>query len=86
LAGGRDFVGTDGFSYLLNDGALGSAPIAVIINVTDDVPQANGDFYTVHVGNSVSGNVLTNDVDGDGDALKTVPVSLPAGERHCHTR
>jgi VCBS repeat-containing protein len=78
LAGGLDFVGLDSFVYKLWDGAEFSNPIAVTINVTDNPPKANPDFHAVHFGSPVGGNVLTNDVEADGDPLEVVSMSNPA--------
>jgi Ca2+-binding RTX toxin-like protein len=64
-----NFAGTDGFAYTLLDSSGGSAVGTVTLNVLNNAPRAVSDFVTGTVGNPVSGNVLSNDSDPDGDAL-----------------
>ncbi len=72
------FSGVDTFSYTVNDGNGGTATATVSISVEgndtpDEVPNnapvAIDDSFTSEGGDAVSGNVLDNDSDPDGDAL-----------------
>ena len=67
------FVGADSFTYTALDGKGGSATATVTLNVTNTGPIARGDNYTTQFGNGLSGNVLANDTDADGDALSVTP-------------
>ena len=68
------FVGTDDFFYVLDDGNGGTDTASVSITVTaappvNTPPVAADDTATTEEGVLVSGNVLSNDTDADGDAL-----------------
>ncbi len=63
------FAGTDSFDYTLLDSAGASAVGTVTLSVTNRAPSAITDFVTGVFGSPVSGNVLSNDSDPDGDAL-----------------
>ncbi len=78
---GTNFHGTDGFSYVASDGTLTSAPTLVSITVTpaNDAPVAQNDSYTINEDSILTGSVLPNDTDADGDSLT---VSLGAGPAH----
>ncbi|MDO0972854.1 Ig-like domain-containing protein [Mycolicibacterium frederiksbergense] len=78
---GANFDGTDGFSYVASDGTLSSAPTLVTITVTpvNDPPVAQNDSYTINEDSILTGSVLPNDTDADGDSLT---VSLGAGPAH----
>ena len=71
-----NYCGQDTFSYTLNSGS--TANVAVTVYCVNDSPVANDDSDTVDEGGTIGGNVLTNDTDSDGDALKAVLVSGPA--------
>jgi Ca2+-binding RTX toxin-like protein len=66
---GAKFAGKDSFDYTLLDSAGGSAVGTVSLTVTNGAPSAIADFLTGVSGSPVSGNVLANDSDPDGDAL-----------------
>ena len=79
------YVGSDSFSYTVSDGALTDYG-SVTIQVTNTAPVAAGDTASVHARpagvtagpqHQVTGNVLTNDADADGDQLKAAPQSGP---------
>ncbi|MBI5735784.1 MAG: tandem-95 repeat protein, partial [Mycolicibacterium neoaurum] len=78
---GANFHGTDGFSYVASDGSLSSAPTLVTITVTpvNDAPVAHNDSYAVNEDSILTGSVLPNDTDADGDSLA---VSLGVGPAH----
>ena len=84
-----DATGTDTFSYIVEDrlGVQGRARVRVGIappGSQNHNPTAVPDSVTVRPGREVSINVLSNDLDADGDALtvdtdpSTVSVSDPA--------
>jgi Big-like domain-containing protein/hemolysin type calcium-binding protein len=64
-----NFAGADSFDYTLLDSAGASAVGTVTLNLTNHAPSALSDFVTGVFGSPVSGNVLSNDSDPDGDAL-----------------
>ena len=68
-APGAKFAGTDSFDYTLLDSAGASAVGTVSLIVTNRAPSAIADFVTGVSGSPVTGNVLSNDSDPDGDAL-----------------
>jgi VCBS repeat-containing protein len=61
----------DVFSYTASDGtASDSATLTVTVNGANDAPVANDDTASTNEDSAgVSGNVLTNDTDVDGEAL-----------------
>ncbi|OYT86707.1 MAG: hypothetical protein CFE46_14695 [Burkholderiales bacterium PBB6] len=63
-----------------DDGRGGTAQQGFTLTVANPAPTAGNDTLTVAEDGSVSGNVLTNDSDPDGDALTvdTAPVTGPA--------
>lgn len=75
-----NFHGTDTFTYKASDGVATSnvATVTVTVSSVNDAPVALADVQTTNEDTAVSGNVLTNDNDVDGDALTAVLVSGPA--------
>ncbi|NQZ59059.1 MAG: tandem-95 repeat protein [Lentisphaeraceae bacterium] len=73
-----NFSGADSFTYVASDGQGGSRPSTVNITVANinNTPTAAADFYTITERSALL-NVLTNDVDLDGDSL-TVQSVTPA--------
>jgi VCBS repeat-containing protein len=74
--------GTDGFTYVADDGAV-FVPAAVTITVTpvDDAPVAAADGYATTAGarlDVAAPGVLGNDTDVDGPALRALLVKGPA--------
>ncbi|MDH5546946.1 MAG: tandem-95 repeat protein [Gammaproteobacteria bacterium] len=70
-----NFNGTDNFDYTVSDGNGGSDSGRVYITVTavNDMPVANNDtLITNEDVMMVSGNVLSNDSDIDGDTLTVI--------------
>ncbi len=66
------YVGTDSFEYTVTDpqGVVGPSGTAkVTIKMTNDLPVLADDTSNTHMGDPVSGNVLANDVDINGDSL-----------------
>ena len=69
------FVGTDTFSYTVDDGHGGQATASVSIEVTNQAPVAVDDGPFVLMTNAPHVlDVLSNDSDPDGDALSIVSV------------
>lgn len=66
-----NFNGADRFSYTVRDerGGTATATVAVTVTPVNDAPQAHNDRYAGLVGHAISGNVLRNDRDVDGDPL-----------------
>jgi hypothetical protein len=78
------YAGSDGFTYVADDGLLTSEPVTVSIEVVPEnhVPAAAGDAYAVKAGQSLvvpAPGVLGNDTDADGDALTAVLDAGPTG-------
>jgi len=78
----KDFVGVDGFTYVVTDGELESNPIQVTItvNAVNDAPVAMDDSYSTNedVVLTIAGpGVLGNDSDVDMDPLSAMLVSGP---------
>ena len=60
----------DAFNYTASDGtASDTATLTVTVNGVNDAPVANDDTANTTEETAVSGNVLTNDTDVDGEAL-----------------
>ena len=77
------FTGTDTFSYFLNDGKGGIDTAVVTITVTEatggnNAPVGNDDSGTGEKGEDITGNVLGNDTDPDGDDLTATLATGPA--------
>ena len=74
------YVGPDSFTYSVADPEIGAVPAqaTVTINVTNTLPVLNNDAATTNQNTNVGGNVLTNDVDADGDPLTAILVTGPA--------
>ncbi|MGY1408093.1 Ig-like domain-containing protein [Luteimonas sp. A611] len=82
-----DFNGGDSFTVTVDDGNGGSTIVNVPVTVTpvNDAPVASNDGpVTVTEDTPVSGNVLTNDNDVDGDTL-TVTQFTVAGDTTVYT-
>ncbi len=81
-----DFMGTDFFEYEICDGISGCDIATVTITIYDDTPGqndppiANDDASTTPENTPVSGAVLTNDRDPDGDPIvvNPTPISNPS--------
>src|SRR5262249_43973384 len=75
-----NFNGTDSFTYQIADGRGGTDTATVTIEVApvNDAPVAQNDTAGTNEDTPVSGNVLTNDTDVDGDTLSATLVSGPA--------
>jgi VCBS repeat-containing protein len=69
-----NYFGGDAFAYKLSDGEFESnvATASLTINAVNDQPQPQNDAFSTLEDAAVSGNVLANDSDADGDALSAV--------------
>jgi hypothetical protein len=77
-----NFNGTDSFVYRIGDGQGGFATNTVSVSVVpvNDQPQCAADFYDTHQNVSLTlkvADLLTNDLDIDGDPLTLTSVSNP---------
>jgi predicted acyl esterase len=74
------FTGTDLFSYTVSDGQGGTDSATVTIEVlsANHPPVANDIAITISANSSLSGNVLYNDTDPDGDPLRLADFTQPA--------
>jgi len=75
-------VGTDNFSYTINDGRGGTATANVTVTITpppNRPPVAVDDATTTAFATPVTIDAIANDSDPDGDALTIVSVSAPIG-------
>ena len=74
-----DFNGTDSFTYQVDDGNGGraSATVSLTVNPVNDAPVATDDSNVINEDSlpDVSGNVLSNDSDLEGDALAVTRVA-----------
>ena len=75
-----DRHGTDRFSYEVSDGSGGTATAEVEVTVepVNDAPVAAPDTARTREDTKVVLNVLSNDTDVDGDALRVVSVTAPS--------
>lgn len=75
-----DFYGVDFFAYRCTDGTDPSNWALVFVNIrpVNDPPVARDDFAGTDEDLKVSGNVLANDYDVDGDVLTVSLVAGPA--------
>ncbi|MEO0934110.1 MAG: Ig-like domain-containing protein, partial [Cyanobacteria bacterium J06641_2] len=66
-----DFIGTDTFTYQIDDGNGGTDTATVSVNITEfnDIPVIANDSATTDEDTAVTIDVLANDSDGDGDDL-----------------
>ncbi|TNF56634.1 MAG: tandem-95 repeat protein, partial [Burkholderiales bacterium] len=69
-----NFNGTDTITYTISDGNGGTstATVTVTVNPVNDPPVASDDVLATRFNEAVSGNVLDNDSDVDGDPLTVV--------------
>ena len=75
-------VGTDRFTYTINDGRGGTATANVTVTITpppNAPPIAVNDATTTAFATPVTIDVLANDSDPDGDTLTIASVTAPTG-------
>jgi CshA-type fibril repeat protein len=85
----RNFTGTDTFSYTVTDsyGNSETQQVSITVLAINDAPSAQNDHINGDEDSVVSGNVLTNDLDIDGDNLTVREFNIggerfTAGESH----
>jgi len=73
------FIGSDSFSYTVDDGFGGQAQANVSITISEpnENPVAADDSASTVAGEAVAIDVLANDSDADGDTLSVVSFSQP---------
>jgi hypothetical protein len=66
-----NYFGSDSFTYIVRDGNGGAAQATVYLDIApvNDAPEIIGDAFLGSEDATISGNVLGNDFDFDGDAL-----------------
>ncbi len=68
-----DYNGEDSFTYTVSDGTVtDTGTVTLTVNPVNDGVVAVDDAYTLDEEGTVSGNVLENDTDADGDSLTVV--------------
>lgn len=86
LAGGRltytpdgDWNGTDTLTYLVRDpdGSTSTATVTIVVTPVADPPRAVDDGYAGMAGQPLTGSLLDNDGDEDGDPLTVVADTSP---------
>ncbi len=77
-----NFHGADNFSYTVTDGRGGSSTANVILNIAsvNDGPVATGEQFSGHEDMPVTGNLLGNDTDIDGDTLTLNPGTITSAQ------
>lgn len=78
-----DFHGVDSFMYSVIDtqGAGASATVSIDVIKANSAPIAADDLFTGLAGTALSGNVLANDHDPDGDAITVTSTGTLATEQ-----
>jgi RHS repeat-associated protein len=71
-----DYHGEDSFTYEASDGVGGSS-VATVNIIVNTAPVAVDDSFSTGVNIELSGDVLTNDSDADGDTLTAAVVDEP---------
>ncbi len=74
------FSGEDSFSYTISDGkgATDAATVTVTVGeAPNNAPSAENDFFTAAFNTEITGNVLDNDTDPDGDTLTATLTTGP---------
>ncbi len=75
-----NYNGDDSFTYTASDGTAtsDSATITITITPVNDAPVADNDSYSIGEDSTLTGNVLSNDVDADGDTVIATVLTGPA--------
>lgn len=80
------YLGTDSFTYTIDDGAgaRATATVRVTVQHANHAPVANDDYIAVGYTGDWPLNVLANDTDPDGDALSIVSFTAAAARHGRH--
>ena len=72
-----NFNGSDAFTYTISDddGAEDEARVTVTVNAVNDAPVARDDAISTNEDRSVTGQLLSNDNDIDGGALRVTAIN-----------
>ncbi|MGZ9107262.1 MAG: tandem-95 repeat protein [Micavibrio sp.] len=73
------FVGQDSFSYILRDRDGGEDSATVFLTVEslpETDPVAENDDFTASENQTITGNVIANDIDQDGDIISIIPADI----------
>ena len=74
------YVGSDTFTYTVTDGTVTiEKTVTVAVKPVNATPDANDDRVTMRPGETATINVLANDRDDDGDALRVAAVTSTNG-------
>jgi VCBS repeat-containing protein len=75
-----NFNGIDRFSYRVSDGGLESetASVELMVAAVDDAPVAGEDVFVTFEDEAISGSVLVNDTDADGETLTALVLTGPS--------
>lgn len=69
------YVGSDSFTYTVSSGGV-LETATITVDVRNTAPQARPDYISGMEDNLMTGNVLTNDQDLDGDVLRVESFSI----------
>ncbi|SDE72331.1 Ig-like domain-containing protein, partial [Ruegeria marina] len=74
-----NFFGTDSFTYNVtsSDGTVISGLVTINVLAVNDAPDVGPDRFTMNEDGTISGSVLTNDRDVDGDELFVTIATMP---------
>jgi hypothetical protein len=74
-----NFFGQDTFEYTIADGQGGEnqATVSITVEPVNDAPSPVKDFFRGLEDNPITGNLLSNDTDPEGDPLQVIAVSNP---------
>ncbi|EPR7486064.1 tandem-95 repeat protein, partial [Vibrio alginolyticus] len=76
-----NFHGTDSFTYIVTSGGVSeSTTVNVDVTPVNDAPVAKDDAATTQEDTAVTIDVLPNDTDIDGDALRIDSASVPSDQ------
>jgi len=73
-----NYGGTDSFTYTLRDGqgATSTATVTLDVTAVNDAPIAGNDAFAGPRGQPISGNVMANDRDAEGDSLQVAAATI----------
>jgi len=72
------FTGTDSFTYTIKDRRGATAKATVFVTVLNNAPNAVDDFSNKFSNQIITINVLSNDIDIDGDILSVQSIIQPS--------
>ncbi len=76
----QGYAGSDTFTYTITDGTVTiEKTVTVDVRPVNAKPDAKDDHVVMKPGESINVNVLGNDRDGDGDALRVAAVAATNG-------